>query len=285
MSSQNGGQAGHRTSDAGRSADAAGWRRVRAVMDKEWAEIRRNRAILWMMALLPLLLVAMVLGTDYFILRADAKGLDTDAEEMPVPAQLQHLPALEAFLVQMNEQYMFYLFLIPMTLPVYIAAYSIVGEKQTRTLEPLLATPVTTEELLTAKAIAATVPAVVLTWLSFAVMLFGLRLVAPPSVFYYGSRPVWILAMLIFSPLLAFLSVMSGVIASSRINDPRTAQQVTGVFVIPIIGLSLVVLAGKIFVSVEMVLYAAGVNLLVDVAALYLAVKLFQRETILTRWK
>lgn len=285
MSSQDRSQARDRVPGPGLSTDAAGWHRVRTVMDKEWAEIKRNRAILWMMALLPLLLVAMVLGTDYFIIRAEAKGQDTDADEMPVPEQLKHLPPVEAFLVQMNEQYMFYLFLIPMMLPVYIAAYSIVGEKQTRTLEPLLATPVTTEELLAAKAIAATVPAVLLTWLSFAVMLLGLRLVAPPSVFFYGSRPVWILAMLILSPLLAFLSVLCGVIASSRINDPRTAQQVMGIFVVPIIALSLVVLAGKIFVNVQMVLYAAGVTLLVDVAALYLAVKVFQRETILTRWK
>ena len=285
MSSQERGQARDRVPGAGLSAEAAGWYRVRTVIDKEWAEIKRNKAIWWMMGLLPLLLVGMVLGTDYFIIQVDAKGQDTDADEMPVPDQLKYLPPVEALLVQMNEQYMFYLFLIPMTLPVYIAAYSIVGEKQTRTLEPLLATPVTTEELLVAKAIAATVPAVLLTWLSFAVMLLGLRLIAPPSVFYYGSRPVWTLAMLILSPLLAFLSVLCGVIASSRINDPRTAQQVTGIFVVPIIALSLVVLAGKIFVNVQMVLYAAGVTLLVDIAVLYLAVKVFQRETILTRWK
>jgi hypothetical protein len=30
-----------------------------------------------------------------------------------------------------------------------------------------------------------------------------------------------------------------------RMNDPRAAQQVTGIFVIPIVGLSLVVLAGS----------------------------------------
>jgi ABC-2 type transport system permease protein len=285
VSSQEKGQARDPMPAVGLGAEAAGWHRVRAVMGKEWAEIRRNRAILWMMGLLPLLLVAMVLGTDYFIVWADAKGQDTDADEIPVPDQLKYLPPVEALLVQMNEQYMFYLFLIPMTLPVYIAAFSIVGEKQTRTLEPLLATPVTTEELLAAKAIAATVPAVLVTWLSFAVLLLGLKLIAPPAVFFYGSRPVWILAMLIFSPLLALLSVLCGIIASSRINDPRTAQQVTGIFVVPIIALSLVVLAGKSFVDVQMLLYAAGVALLVDIAALYLAVKVFQRETILTRWK
>jgi ABC-2 type transport system permease protein len=91
--------------------------------------------------------------------------------------------------------------------------------------------------------------------------------------------------MLLLSPLLALLSVFSGMIASSRLNDPRAAQQVTGIFVVPIIALSIVVLMGRIFLSVEMVLLAALVTLAVDLVVLYFAVKLFQRETILTRWK
>lgn len=261
------------------------WRRVRAVIEKEWAEIRRNKAILWMMALVPVMLVGMILGTDYFIALAAAQGRDMDEDELPIPEELRHLPRLEAFIIQMNEQYMFYLLLIPTTLPVYIAAHSIIGEKETRTLEPLLATPISTWELLFGKSVAATVPPVLLTWLSFAVLLAGLKLIAPPAVFAYSARGVWIVGMLLFSPLLAFLSVLVGVMVSSRINDPRVAQQIAGIFVLPLIGISLVVLAGLIFINVPMMLSAAGVMVIVDGVILYFAVKLFQRETILTRWK
>jgi ABC-2 type transport system permease protein len=115
--------------------------------------------------------------------------------------------------------------------------------------------------------------------------VLGLRVVAPLTVFVYSVRAVWIVAMILLSPLLAFLSVLCGVIVSSRINDPRAAQQITGVFIIPIVAISLVVLAGKIFVGVHMVIYAALVALLIDLVALYFAVRVFQRETILTRWK
>ena len=261
------------------------WHRVRAVIEKEWAEVTKNKMILWSMALLPVLLVAMVLGTDYFMLRVPPDEQQDDVDDLPIPEQLAHLPPFEAFIVQMNEQFMFYLFLIPMMLPVYIAAYSIIGEKQTRTLEPLLATPISTWELLVGKSIVATAPAVILTWLSYAAMLAGLRFIASPIVFYYSMRPVWILAMLLFSPLLAFLSVLCGVIVSSRINDPRTAQQITGVLVVPIIGVSMAVLAGWIFVSLQMVLYATMVTAVADLVVLYFAVRVFQRETILTRWK
>ena len=161
--------------------------------------------------------------------------------ELPIPEQLAHLPPFKAYVIQMNEQYMFYLFMIPMMLPVYIAAYSIIGEKQTKTLEPLLATPISTWELLVGKSIVAVAPAVVLTWLSYAVLLIGLYLIVPPTILFYSARSVWIIAMLVFSPLLALLSVLCGVMVSSRINDPRTAQQITGILVIPIIGIGLAV--------------------------------------------
>lgn len=259
------------------------WDRVWTVVAKEWAEMRRIKMILLMMALIPTLLVAMVLGTTYFMLRVPA-GQD-DAEEMPIPQELAHLEPMEAFVIQMNEQYMFYLLLIPMTLPVYIAAYSIIGEKETKTLEPLLATPVSTGELLLGKSIAATAPAVVLTWISFALVAVGLVFVATPTIVAYTLRDVWIVGMLLFSPLLALLSVLLGVIVSSRMNDPRAAQQVAGIFVVPMIALSVVVLMGAVFLSVQMILYAAMVTLLLDLVVLYFAVKVFQRETILTRWK
>jgi len=204
------------------------WPRVQAVIEKEWAEVTKNKMILWSMALIPILLVGMILATDYFMLRVPAEEQEDDISELPIPEQLSHLLPYEAFIIQMNEQFMFYLFIIPTMLPVYIAAYSIIGEKQTKTLEPLLATPISTWELLVGKSVVATAPAVVLTWMSYIVTLVGLRLIASPTVFLYSVRSVWILAMLLFSPLLAFLSVLCGVIISSRINDPHRAADYRG---------------------------------------------------------
>ncbi len=261
------------------------WKRVGILAGKEWAEMSRNKNIVWMMALLPIILVLLVWGTDFAIWWADAHDKDTDADEMPIPLELQHLPPIEAFIIQMNEQYMFYLFMMPMTLPIYIAAYGIIGEKESRTLEPLLATPISTWELLIGKSIMALAPSVLVTWLSYAVLLLGLIFLPLPSILAYLARPVWIVAMLLWSPLLALLSVLCGLVASSRFNDPRTAQQVSAVFIVPVIGLSMAVLFGKVFISVPMVLLAALVTLLIDLAVLYVAVRLFQRETILTRWK
>ena len=260
--------------------------KIAAIVEKEIADARKNRMIILSMALIPTLLVAMVLGTAFVMLNVesvDEASLDQEELSM-IPTELSGLNPSHALLILLNDQFMFYFLLIPMMLPVYIAAYSIIGEKETKSLEPLLATPVSTSELLVAKSLAATIPAVVLTWLSFIVLIIGGYLIMPEPVFLAMIRPVWIVGMVLLSPLLALLSVFTGVIISSRMNDPRAAQQVTGIFVVPILALSLVVLAGKIFLSVWMVILAATIALALDCVMLYFAVKLFQRETILTRW-
>jgi ABC-2 type transport system permease protein len=257
--------------------------KIRAIVEKEIADARKNKMIVISMAMLPILLVAMVLGTAFFMLNSD-DGMGED-EMSIIPAELQDMDPVHAFLMMMNDQYLFYFLLVPMMIPVYIAAYSIIGEKETKSLEPLLATPISVWELLVAKSLAAVVPSVVLTWLSFVVLIVGGYFIMPEPVFLAMIRPVWIVGMALLSPLLALFSVFSGVIVSSRMNDPRAAQQVTGIFVVPIVAFSLVVLAGKVFLSVPMVILAAAITLVLDCVVLYFAVKLFQRETILTRWK
>ena len=46
----------------------------------------------------------------------------------------------------------------------------------------------------------------------------------------------WRVAMLTLVPLICLLSVMLGIIVSSRVNDARTAQQIGGFIVIPVNG-------------------------------------------------
>lgn len=257
--------------------------KILAIVEKEIADARKNKMIVISMALVPVMLVVLTLGTAIFMLRSE-EGMDEDDLSI-IPAELQDLDPKQAFLMMMNDQYLFYFLLIPMMMPVYIAAYSIVGEKETKSLEPLLATPVSVWELLVGKSVAAAAPSVLLTWFSFAALAAAGYFIMPELVFRALIRPVWLVGMALLSPLLALLSVFSGVIVSSRMNDPRAAQQVTGIFVVPIIALSLGVLAGKIFLGVAVVLVAAAVTLALDCVVLYFAVRLFQRETILTRWK
>ena len=61
--------------------------------------------------------------------------------------------------------------LTPITGAMALAAHAVVGEKQARTLEPLLATPITTFELLVAKVLGALLPTLVISFAGLGAVL------------------------------------------------------------------------------------------------------------------
>ena len=66
------------------------------------------------------------------------------------------------------QQFLILFLLTPVTGAMSLAAHAVVGEKQNRTLEPLLATPITTLELLVAKVLGALLPALGISYAGLA---------------------------------------------------------------------------------------------------------------------
>jgi len=183
------------------------------------------------------------------------------------------------------QQFRLLFLILPLMIPSIIAAYSIVGEKTRRTLEPLLATPMYAWELLLGKALAALIPAVAITWVCGAVFVAGMAAVAlSPRVFAAIVGPAWLILLLLCSPLLALIAIAVSVAISSRVNDPRTAQQLSGVVVVPILLIFFGQLAGLLVLSPALSLGAAAVLALIAALATWSAARLFEREVILTKW-
>ena len=63
------------------------------------------------------------------------------------------------------------------------------------------------------------------------------------------------------------------------------AEQLSMLFILPLIGLFLGQATGLILVNETLILWMAAGLVVVDAGLLYFSVQLFQRETILTRWK
>lgn len=262
--------------------------KIKTIIDKEWAEVFKNKLVLFSVAFLPIILTALPLITVYSM-----RGLGS--EEMAMSTSSAPDEFFGEMCVGLNEAdctqvYMLNLFtlmfmILPVMIPVTIAAYSIVGEKTTRSLEPLLATPITTTELLLGKGIAAVLPAVVVTWISFGIYILAVRWMTNATVFANVVAPMWLLAVFVVGPLLAVLAVCAAMMISSRVTDPRTAEQLAGAVMMPIILLILGQSFGIFLLSSQLVLVAALVMIILDAGLIYLTVQMFARETILTRWK
>lgn len=260
--------------------------KIKTIILKEWAEVFKNRLVLFTVAFLPLILTALPLVTLAAMAGIDGEMNTTGSAPDEFFGDLCiGLNESDCTQVYMLNIYTLMFMMLPVVIPAAIAAYSIVGEKTARSLEPLLATPITTVELVTAKAIAAIIPAIGVTWISYGVYLFGSRLMVSREVFAYLVAPVWLMAIFVVSPLLTLLAVSAAIMVSSRVSDPRVAEQMSTVVILPIIMLILGQSVGFILIDQRVILIMGVVVAILDVLLVYLSVKIFQRETILTRWK
>ncbi len=254
---------------------------------KEWSEVFKNRFVLFTVAFLPLILTALPLVILYTTRGSGDLAGTMTADVPPVFLEscsgLSSLGCMQYFLV---SQFLLLFMLLPLAIPVTIASYSIVGEKTTRTLEPLLATPISTLQLLAGKALAAAIPAVVATWGAFGLFALGAWLLAAePAVLARLLDPLWLTAVFLVGPLLSLAAVSVAVMVSSRASDPRVAEQLSMLVILPMLGMFFGQVAGLFFLNQRLILWMAASLVVLDAGLLYAATRLFERETILTRWK
>jgi ABC-2 type transport system permease protein len=263
---------------------------IRAIILKEFAEMLRNPTLI-ASSLIPALIFA-VLPMMLGLRGASGEGRSgqlslSQAGELVirVSPELRNLPAPTLGQIFSFRQNAVLLLFIPITTSLTIAAHSIIGEKQTRSLEPLLAAPVSSLQVLLAKSLSGAIPALGLTWIIFGVYALEMEFLARPQVLPNVLIPTTWLLIFVICPLIAVMGLIIGVIVSSRANDPRTAQQIAGILVLPVIGLFIAQIQGLYFLTLPKVLVTVVVLAVIDIVVLKVGVALFDRETILLRWK
>ena len=263
-------------------------RKIHLIIEKEFDEILKNKLILATILGMPLIfslvipaamLLPAIVSPDQFT----SNNMTQLARNLP---GADNMKPVEAYIVFMVSAILPFFMMLPAILPTIISSYSVVGEKKNRTLEPLLAAPVAVEDIMAGKALAALIPALLATWISAAIFAAVVYLLTNGIVHQILVPDLtWLIGLFILSPLIAFLGVMFTVVISSKVNDPRTAQQFSVVLILPIMLIFLSQMTGLLMVNEAVVLGVSLVVLLADLAILKIGSKLFDREGILTRWK
>jgi ABC-2 type transport system permease protein len=161
----------------------------------------------------------------------------------------------------------------------------VVGEKQGRTLEPLLTTPLTTMELLVAKVMAALLPALAIELAGLAVYVSLAAWLAAPGVAatLVSGRSLVLVGLL--GPFASLAALQLTIAISSRVSDPRSAQQIAVILVLPLVVMLVGQVAGAFVISSAMLAVVALGLAAAWVVLVLFSVALFDRESILTRWK
>jgi ABC-2 type transport system permease protein len=254
-----------------------------AVIAKEAQDLLANRLLLAAVVFPALVFASIPTGIVAFI---ELNELDPDqiGQIQQYTSQFPDLEpkrAAQGFIVL---NFMAYFLLIPAMVPMAIATQSVIGEKTSRALEPQLATPMEVSELLIGKAVASAIPAILATWAVYLLYGFVNGAITEPVLTRLIFNEAWRVAMLTLVPLICLLSVLLGIIVSSRVNDARTAQQIGGFIVLPVIGIAVAgFFSGQATFSLEQVLIGDLVVAALIGVSLVIGNWIFDREAILTR--
>ena len=257
---------------------------ISAIVGRDWEETLRNRLLLATILIPPVVLTIVPLIAGSLI---EGRPLPdsiarTVIEQRPEWAALSPSEMTAAFGIQ---QFLVFFLMMPAYIPLSIASYSIVGEKTSRSLEAVLAAPIRTIELLSGKAISALLPGLLAGWLTYATFVALTGLLYGPHLLGVVTDGSWLAGTFLLGPAIGLASVVAGVIVSARVNDPRTAQQIGGIVIIPLVGIAVVQAGGLILFGALGYALTAAVVLVVSAIGLRVGVRLFGRETILTRWR
>ena len=257
---------------------------VRAVCVREWREALGNKLLVGMTLLPPvvILLAGIGAGAAAAVNPPSDKDIQALYSAAPAVAGLDPKDAVQGFIA---TYFLILFMLIPTVVPLTMAIYSVIGEKASRTLEPLLATPVGVGDLLFAKSLASTVPSVIVTWLAYGIYLATVISIGSHAAVNAVTAPRWILAIVVMVPLLTLLSVNLGILISTRVNDVRVAQQIGGLVVVPVVGLGIAQVTGRVVLDNGAFLEMTIFLIVLDIAVFWFARLAFQRENILVRWR
>ena len=241
------------------------------VAAKDLDEFKKNRYIMATLIGMPAILA--ISAPISFILPILMGGLIHDPQGLVI-------------LIMLLDFTLPFLCMIPGINPSIISSYSFVGEKVNKSMEPLLATPTTDFELLFGKSLAAFLPTMIGTYAAFVADIIIIDLVAYP-IFGYLIVPdlAWIVGMLLLAPAICIVSIEANVLISSRMSDVRTAQQVGGLLILPIFLVFFGTLTNIFPLNPINMLILSVIVLGIDFVLGTTAIKVFQREEILTKWK
>lgn len=230
--------------------------RIRAVAYREWLDVRRSRGR-WRAGIVgPAML---------FLLLLMLSGM-----EMQPSARLP-FTILVMFLMMATS------------FPTIVAAHSFVGEKEARTLEPLLAAPLRTSEIVLGKLFVYVMTGIVPTYGFYFLYLVSCRFLFPPSVFQLVSGSDTAIPVLALSPPLTVLAICVGMRISMRSVDSQSAQSWASLSTLP---------TTAVFVALFVILEPTGTSalllafvlVLLDILAIYVVTRSLDRHEILTRW-
>jgi len=268
-------------------------RAVGAIARKDLLAALRSTSVWLPLVLVPLLLFVGVPALVSSLLVAvpvesdELNELQELVRVMPPAVQRElerYSPQQQVLVITLNQLLAPLYLLVPLMVATVIAADSLAGERERKTLEALLYTPISDRELLAGKLLAAWGPAVLVGLSGFVAYGVTANLVAWPvmgEVFFPNAT--WLVLALWAGPAAAGFGLGVMILVSARVRGFQEAYQLGGLVVIPFIALLVSQAVGIVYVGPLLAFGLGALLWAVDALLLWFGSQALQRDALLTR--
>ncbi|MHA1821232.1 MAG: ABC transporter permease subunit [Promethearchaeota archaeon] len=225
--------------------DIVNFKYVKTLFIKDWMEIRGYKELFYPIIILP------VLFAVFYPILFGIMAISDPSSVVPGGSVYDALNLMMNMLLK--PMFLF----IPTVIPMIIASDSFAGERERKTLESLLILPITNKELFLGKLLASFLPGVIFSVVSFFIMgglinliilLYHVQVPPQAPMIMFGDVTFWLLVF-ILSPLISILNTIFGIMVSIRTKTMKSAQSISGIFVLPIVGIILAAIINPSFLA------------------------------------
>lgn len=259
----------------------------KALIYKDIREITSSKQVLIPMIIVPLVFVlifpTIVLLLLHFLpdVIRNMNGFSSLISKLP---ETYKTLTTEQTILSMLINYTFpsFFLLIPIMCSTLIGASSFVGEKEHKTMETLLYTPISIEELFKAKLLGVFIPTYIITIISC--IIFGVIInIGGLSYFHKLIFPniKWIILILYLTPAVSILGLTFTILISAKSKTFQESQQLAGFIVLPIILLAIGQISGIFLLTNTMLIIVGTIVFIIDYILLQKTAKNFTAENLI----
>ena len=267
------------------------WRAIKAIMRKDLMQVLQNK-MLWMpMIIVPAIiqvimpLVMVLLPTFVAPEEFDMSDLEPLIAALPsqIGATLAGLSGQQQWVV-LSANYMFapmYL-IVPLMVSNVLAADGFAGEKERKTLEALLYSPISEVELFVAKLLTGFIPSMIVSLGAFVVYGIVVNLSGYPTVgrIFFPTASWWPLVFWL-GPGVALVGLRATVLISSKAKSAVQAQQVSGILVMPIVFLMIAQISGLFYLGTTLVILIGLAAWILGLWLIWIGARTFARNELI----
>lgn len=257
-----------------------------AIIKKDFKGITSNKRLFSALLIVPLMM-AVVLPSIFILMTAFLPAESNDFKELinMIPGGIGDRDLKQMVLdLLINSIMPIFFMIIPIMAASVMAASSFVGEKEKRTLETLLYSPLSLGQIVQAKIMASLAMSMMISFLSFAAMVAAVEIegvVFLKQLLPFGIN--WLITMLLLSPAISVIAITMIVRGSAKAATMEEAQQQAAFLIVPLALVLVGQFTGVVMVSDLLLFVLAVVLVILAVFFIRMAFRRLTYEILLKR--